>query len=84
MKSQKLTVLKGEGSNIHTIYGNIIHSEVMDYMQLDVKDSILKHEKPNGQFSNEHNALQLPDGKLVTGKQVEYNPFKQEISRVWD
>ena len=53
-------------------------------MEVEVsEESLLKHEKPNGSFG-EHKTLKIEQGKWVMGKQVEYNPFNQTISRVWD
>lgn len=85
-KLKKHTLLKGEGSNQHTLYGDFnMDIEVADFPEIKVtKDSVLKHEKPNGEFSNEHKALQVDKGNWVMGKQVEYNPFKRTISQVWD
>jgi hypothetical protein len=85
-KLKKHTLLKGEGTNQHTLYGDFsMNTEVLDFPTIRVtKDSILKHEKPNGDFSNEHKALQVDKGNWVMGKQVEYNPFKRTISQVWD
>ncbi|HUU87731.1 MAG TPA: hypothetical protein VMX17_08270 [Candidatus Glassbacteria bacterium] len=48
-----------------------------------LKDTVLRHEQPNGSFG-EHHALKVDKGNWVMGKQVEYNPFKQTISQVWD
>lgn len=85
-KLKKHTLLKGEGSNQHTLYGDFtIDTDVLEFSKIHVtKDSLLKHEKPNGDFSNEHKALKIDTGDWVMGKQVEYNPFKMSISQVWD
>lgn len=85
-KTKKHTLLKGEGTNQHTLYGEfVIDKNVTEFNQIEVtKESLLKHEKPNGNFSNEHKALQVDEGVWVMGKQVEYNPFKRTISQVWD
>jgi hypothetical protein len=48
------------------------------------EDSMLHHEKPNGGWSNEHKTLPIRQGNWVMGQQVEYNPFSQSVSRVWD
>ena len=59
----------------------------MDFIQEDfkvTKESLLKHEQPSGEFSNEHQTLKIEKGNWVMGKQVEFNPFNREISRVWD
>lgn len=83
-KIQKHTLLKGEGENQHTLYGEFLISEDVDFARLTLtKGSVLKHETPSGAFA-EHNALSLEEGKWVMGKQVEYNPFNREVSQVWD
>lgn len=85
-KMKKHTLLRGEGTNQHTLYGDFsMEIDVLEFPQIKVgKDSVLKHEKPNGDFSNEHKALKVDKGDWVMGKQVEYNPFKRTISQVWD
>lgn len=83
-KKKKHTLLKGEGANQHTLYGNFEIDENTEFTNLKVtKDGILKHEEPNGSFA-EHNALQIEQGNWVMGRQVEYNPFKNEVTRIWD
>lgn len=79
------TLLKGEGANQHTLYGKFKveenHSDFADVSVLE--DSELRHEQPDGSFA-EHNTLKVKQGEWVMGKQVEYNPFKQTISQIWD
>ena len=84
-KTKKQTLLKGEGANQHTLYGEFaIEKNPADFAELTVtKESHLIHEQPNGKFA-EHNGLSVEKGGWVMGKQVEYNPFKQEITRIWD
>lgn len=83
MKNKQI-LLKGEGTNQHVLHGSFDSNEIQDFMLVTVKkDSLLKHEEPNGSFA-EHNTLPLEEGEWVMGKQVEYNPFKKEISRIWD
>lgn len=79
------TLLKGEGANQHTLYGNFTTEDKQtEFVDVEVnKDSVLKHEQPDGSFG-EHNALAVEQGNWVMGKQVEYNPFKQEITQIWD
>ena len=85
VKKQKHTLLKGEGSNQHTLYGEFTINEESTFATLEVtKDSVLKHEQPDGSFSNEHQALKIDKGNWVMGKQVEYNPFSRSVSQVWD
>jgi hypothetical protein len=86
-KLTKHTLLVGEGTNQHTLYGNFaIDLEIdTDFPEVLVKnDSDLKHEKPNGAWSNEHKTLRVDKGSWVMGKQVEYNPFNREVTRIWD
>lgn len=84
-KKSKQTILKGSGSNQHTLYGDFkTKDKLPDFANISVsKDTILKHEQPDGSFG-EHNALKVDKGEWVMGKQVEYNPFKREVSQVWD
>jgi hypothetical protein len=84
-KSKKHTLLKGEGSNQHTLYGDFSVEEVENFPAIKVaKDSVLKHEQPDGSFSNEHKGLVIEKGNWSLGKQVEYNPFEGTITQVWD
>jgi hypothetical protein len=86
MKSkQKHTLLKGEGIHQHTLFGQFkIDEEQAEFSDLVVtKDSLLKHEKPDGSFG-EHKTLKIENGNWTMGKQVEFNPFNQKIERVWD
>jgi hypothetical protein len=83
-KLKKHTILKGEGENQHTLYGEFTITEDVDFAKLNLtKDGVLRHEKPNGEFA-EHKSLAVENGTWVMGKQVEYNPFDQTINRVWD
>jgi len=79
------TLLKGEGVNQHTLYGDFVLDETQtDFVPVVVKeDSVLKHEQPNGTFA-EHESLKVEKGKWVMGRQVEYNPFDRKVTRVWD
>ena len=85
MKKQmkKHTLLKGEGVHQHTLYGDFLIEE-KEFSNLSItKDSVLKHEHPNGSFG-EHQTLKVTKGEWVMGKQVEYNPFTRNITRIWD
>ena len=48
-----------------------------------MEETDLIHEQPNGKFA-EHNTLKVEVGEWVMGKQVEFNPFNQSVSQVWD
>lgn len=84
-KTKKQTLLKGEGINQHTLYGDFIAESIeKSFAKVVVnKESHLKHEEPNGKFA-EHKGLMVEKGNWVMGRQVEFNPFKREISTVWD
>jgi hypothetical protein len=79
------TILKGEGANQHTLYGNInVADDHTHFSEVTVnEDSRLRHEEPNGKFA-EHNTLKVERGNWSMGRQVEYNPFKQTVSTIWD
>ena len=83
---KKHTLLKGEGVNQHTLYGDFAIDETQtEFAEVQVKkDSVLRHEQPDGSFSNEHKPLKVEQGDWVMGKQVEYNPFSRSVSQVWD
>ncbi len=83
-KKQKHTLLLGEGVHQHTLYGNFMVGNEPDFTEVNVmEESLLKHEHPNGNFG-EHQTLKVESGEWVMGKQVEYNPFNQSITRIWD
>lgn len=82
---KKLTILKGEGSNQHTLYGSFDVLDIDGYQVIEVNEnSLLKHERPDGSFSQEHKTLQVPSGTWVVGKQVEWNPFSARVVEIWD
>lgn len=83
-KQKKHILLKGEGVNQHTLYGDFQIEEKEEFSELSLNSNgILRHEQPDGSFG-EHQPLQIQKGDWVMGRQVEYNPFNQNISRVWD
>jgi hypothetical protein len=84
VKKKKHIILKGEGVNQHVLHGDFMIEETPEFSKLVVnKNGVLKHEKPSGEFA-EHKSLAVESGNWVMGKQVEYNPFNQEITRIWD
>jgi hypothetical protein len=84
-KLKKKTLLRGEGANQHTLYGDFLMDEKpTEFAEITVlENSLLKHEQPSGEFA-EHNTLKIEEGAWVQGKQIEYNPFRREISQIWD
>ncbi len=86
MKTNKRkVVLLGEGIHQHVLHGDFLMEENHgDFAKIIVnKPSLLKHETPSGGHA-EHNALQMTNGEWEMGRQVEYNPFTRDITRVWD
>lgn len=66
---KKHTLLVGEGIHQHTLYGSFaMELEVpTEFPQVLVKeDSQLKHEKPNGSWSNEHKTLIVRPARRLT------------------
>lgn len=84
-KMKKQTILVGEGIHQHTLYGSFkSESNVSDFAEIEIlEETLLKHEKPNGEFA-EHKGLMVSKGGWVMGRQVEYNPFTRDTTRVWD
>jgi hypothetical protein len=83
-KHNRHVLLKGEGPHQHVLHGEFTIDETIEFSSIVVtKDGLLKHETPSGAFA-EHNTLLVDTGNWVMGKQVEYNPFDETISRIWD
>jgi hypothetical protein len=84
-KSNKTTLLLGEGIHQHTLYGkHRIEPNHNDFAEVLVdEDSELRHEHPNGSFG-EHKTLKVDKGQYRMGLQVEWNPFNQKVGRVFD
>lgn len=83
-KTNKHTLLKGEGINQHTLYGDFEIDEAEAFSRLVVtKESVLRHETPIGEYA-EHKPLSINKGNWTMGRQVEFNPFENKVSMVWD
>lgn len=83
-KSKNWLALKGEGTNSHFVEGNILVFEKPEFSELFVNsDGILHHKTPTGKFA-EHNPLSMKKGLFIQGKQVEYNPWTNNIEQIWD
>jgi hypothetical protein len=80
------TILLGEGKNFHSLVGRFeMDDTITDFAPIKVKEnSNLHHEQREGVWSEEHKTLPIKQGDWVQGMQVEYNPFSQSVSRVWD
>lgn len=82
-KKKKEILLRGEGIHQHALVGTFVLVGE-DTPEVLVKEECdLVHEKPNGEFG-EHNTLKVEAGDWQMGKQVEFNPFTQTTTRVWD
>lgn len=83
--TNKHVLLVGNGKHQHALYGNIaVLDKDQNFSEITVfSESRLQHETPDGKFA-EHNTLLVDAGNWVAGQQVEFNPFKGTISRVWD
>lgn len=84
MKNNRVVILKGEGANQHVLQGNfnLINNDVTMIEVLEPCD--LRHEKPNGEWSEEHKTLELEEGVWIEARQVERNPITQRNELVWD
>ena len=81
MINNKHTFIVGNGGHQHTLYGNF-HITNDEYVVCK-QDCLLKHETKSG-AKGEHHTLTLEKGVYREGKQVEFNPFSGNITRVWD
>jgi len=81
-------LLVGEGIHHHALLGKFEmdnDKDVKTFAPIKVlENSLLHHRKPNGTWSNEHKTLPIKKGNWVMGMQIEWNPFSQQVSRVWD
>ena len=84
-KTTRHIILRGEGANQHVLHGDFqVETQERDFSNLVVnKAGQLRHEQPDGSFA-EHKTLHVEAGNWVMGKQVEYNPFRREVTRIWD
>lgn len=82
---KKVTILGNDASHQHTLHGEFEVTNNDDrFKVIDVKkDSLLKHETPSGEKA-EHETLKIGIGTWVQGEQVEFNPFDNSVSKVWD
>ena len=88
MLHKRKTILLGEGKNFHSLVGKFeMENDTItkDFAPIKVKEnSLLHHEQREGVWSEEHKTLQVDKGNWIMGQQVEYNPFNESVSRVWD
>lgn len=84
-KTTRHTILRGSGANQHVLHGDfLVETQARDFSTIVVnKAGELRHENPDGSFA-EHKSLFVEAGNWAMGKQVEYNPFKGEVTRIWD
>lgn len=76
----KKILIKGN-THYHVLYGNF--EENQDSITI-LEDCLLKHENSKGDFSNEHFTLEIEPGLWQQSTQMEFNPFDNTTSKVWD
>lgn len=79
--NKKTLLLKGS-TNQHVLIGE--HKNDVNGDIIVEKPNVIKHETPDGNFSNEHKTLPISVGVWRNGQQSEYNPFTNTIGRIWD
>jgi hypothetical protein len=85
VETQKIVILEGEGTHRHVILGETIfndHQAGFNTIRLK-DDAVLGHETPHG-APGEHRSLPLEKGTWVMGRQVEFDPFEQRVTQIWD
>jgi hypothetical protein len=85
VETQKIVILEGEGTHRHVILGEALkqyHPDGFNTLRLK-DDAVLRHETPQG-TPGEHRSLPLEKGTWVMGRQVEFDPFEQRVTQVWD
>lgn len=84
--TQRTILLRGEGANLHVLEGEYVEVDQNneDEVRLfEVEEAYIKHETPSGEKA-EHETLKIENGMYVFGKQVEYNPTRRIVTRIWD
>jgi hypothetical protein len=93
----KLTLLKGEGSNIHNLEAEMVVNEYEGISRWGVrgrerwrgkklavtKEGLLKHVTPDGRTAD-HTAIPIKKGIYRMGRQVEFSPFDNSVVNVYD
>jgi len=85
-KQKVLVILKGEGINQHELHADTIERDekVKELSEIRVgRNGFLRHVDPVGN-PGDHNTIEMEEGTYVVGRQVEFNPFTQNISGVFD
>lgn len=84
--SKKLLILKGEGRHEHVLEAvEIVHEDTQTLSEVHVGDGgVLTHIDPATGKKGEHNFIPLEKGTWCIGRQVEYSPFDNSISNVFD
>lgn len=87
--TKKLLILKGEGIHEHVLEADMIeHPERKEGDRLSEihvgKNGMLTHVNPVTGKPAEHNTIPMEEGTWLVGRQVEYSPFDQSITNVFD
>lgn len=84
-KQSKFLMLKGEGIHVHEAEGDLLVNQKQEFSELYVNSSgILHHKNPLTNSFGEHNPIKLEKGLFVQGTQIEWNPWQQDITQIWD
>lgn len=86
-KRQKVTILKGEGVNQHDLEADVLEYKTEKNQPLSEihvgENGVLRHVDPVGKPA-EHHAIPIEKGTWLVGRQVEFNPFTNQISGIFD
>lgn len=79
-KANKIVLASGDFANTHAV----VSDKTMQYVQLEnsVIEFNVNHEAKV--THEEHDIIMLPKGKFYKFNQVEFNPFNNKISFVFD
>lgn len=87
--TKKLLILKGEGRHEHVLVGEEITyvepAKGQPLSEIHVgRGGLLTHIDPATGEHAEHNTISVDEGTWLVGRQVEFNPFDNSISNVFD
>jgi hypothetical protein len=83
-QTKKLLILRGEGANSHVLVGEISHPDTDQLSEIHVgAGGLLTHVDPQERPA-EHHAIPVEEGTWLVGRQVEYSPFDNSVTNVFD
>lgn len=84
---QKVLILKGEGRHEHVLEADVLEYDKKEERLSSVTvgpNGLLTHVDPLTGDLAEHNTIPLEEGTWLVGRQVEWQPFENTISGVFD